>query len=1077
MKFCKELSLLLNVLFRVSIKIRMMPGMPAGRQRSQAKLMPGMLMGYQRYKPGLIILSTLILLFFLAVTADCKSAFAEDVTKIKKLYYQGQAFSSQGKYDRAIKKFQEGLELSKKLKNKRFQGIFLGSMGLVYSEKSDRGNAIKYSLMALEIAQKIKDRENEAGWLGNIGSIYLKFNDLENALKYYNEALELARKLSSERNEAYLLSNMGKIYSKQGNFKKALGNFEKALEIVRKIKFKQGEMIVLENIGDTYMQTAEYPEALKYYKQLHKIALESKVKRNISASLIKIGRAYVKTAEYDEALKIFNEALSIAEHKGDKGVVLGNLGTVYVELGKYEKALVQYEKALSIARELKDRQNQGRWLTGIGVVHFQRAEYKKALEYYHRGLQLAKETGNRESETSLLGNIGGVFFQLGEYKKALEYFRKVQNLEIEPKSRIAILDNMGTVYLMMANPQSALQYYQKAYTLSKKYGNKHSEAIVLLNMGNVYNFTGKNEKAVKNYDKALFLVKKIGDKKAESEILGYTGVARFRQGKYKEALEYFDKAIAIASEYRFRYILFRLYYYKGSAYYHKKNNNKAIENLKKSIDILEDIRGALKVEELKTTFMKQYLDVYEMLIELLIKEGEVGEAFYYAERGKARNFLDMLGNRKIIPKKGADRKLAEEEGSLMVLIRSMEKARVHLKGKELKKLKKNLKEAQKRHSEIFEKLKISNPEYTALISVVPPKLEEIQSHLKPSQVILEYFVGKEKTYIWIVSKENIKCSVISCGRKKLSNAVSEIRSNIIGSKGREVSEEDLEYSRKNLADMYSLVVKPVEKYLDGKEIIVVPHSSLHYVPFSALIDGNEKYMVENYSITMEPSSSSFVHFQKRSGELPDSFVGYALGEIKKKGSQSLDNADTFRAGYSSLPGSMKELDQIKKELTDKGFNIQVYTEDEFTGKKTGETVQKGGLIHFSTHGFMSGRAKGRFSGLVVYDGYIFIIDIFNWNMNSDMVVLSACQTGMGRLLEGDEMVGLSRAFLQAGSNNLVATLWSVQDKATQILMVNFYKKILSGKSKAESLREAQLELMKKYPNPFYWAPFIIFGKG
>jgi len=580
----------------------------------------------------------------------------------------------------------------------------------------------------------------------------------------------------------------------------------------------------------------------------------------------------------------------------------------------------------------------------------------------------------------------------------------------------------------------------------------------------------------------------------------------FKQAKYKEALDYFDRALKVANEIGYKDSLFRWFYLKGQTYRELKRNKDAIANLKKSIAILEEIRGAIKVEELKTSFIKQYINVYEMLIELLIKEGETGEAFNYAERGKARNFLDVLGNKKIVPREAGDRKLAEKERILLARIRSMEKASESLKGQELRKLRRKMREVRRGHDEALEKLKLSNPEYASLITVIPPKLEEIQESLAPSEIILEYFVGGKNTYIWIVTKEKIAYEVIPRGAKDISREVGLLRSEMAASRGKTIAKEDLRLLRKRLTDFYSLVIKPVEEHIKGghskpgasgrspdKLLIIVPHGPLHYIPFSALIDDNGRYLVENYSILIEPSASSFALFRKRKNTRPRSFLGYALGNVAKKttsqkaigkapktrnkSSRSNIIPEIMRGRFSSLPGSRIELEEIKKILIKKNFKTQTYMENEFTRKKAEETALNGGMVHFSTHGVLSGRAKGRFSGLIAFDGYIYIIDVFNWNLNADMVVLSACQTGMGKLFEGDDMVGLSRAFLQAGSDNLVATLWNVQDKATQLFMVDFYREILSGKSKADALREAQLKLMKTYPHPFYWSTYIIFGKG
>jgi len=1049
-----------------------------------------------------VIIITLILTSFYTIPAE-----SQDKKDLKNYFNNGMKFRSEGKLEKALKSFKDGLQISRKLAHKQAETVFLGNIGLVYADMGDLKNAIKYSEMALEITQKSGNKRGEGGWLLNIGAIYFDFGEYDKALKYFEDALPLVRIGSNEAKESILMAHLGLSYSRKGNLEKAMEYFEKALELSGKAKYWQGKIAVLEYIGDTYLETGEYKKALDSYKKKAEVARRIKDNKNTVLTLIKTGSVYIKLGDYQSAEKQFNSALKIAKSDRLKEVAMGNMGSALVESGRYDEALKLYESALDIAKKIKDRKNEGRWLGGIGSVYSHRGEYKKTLDYYQKSLAIAREIGDRQNEGIQLGNIGAAYLSLGDYDKALEYFRTALSRSRDIGGKAAALENIGITYTKKGEPRAALHYYEKALKIFRKTGDKHRQGIHLVNIGNVYNYLGEFDKAMKCYEKAKVILKRYDDRRAMSRILGNTGIIYLKQAKYNRALDCFTEALKIAEDAGDRSSMFVWFYNSGLAYREMKKNREAIENFRKAISVLEDLRGAIKIDELKSSFIRQYIDVYEMLIELLFQNGMYKEAFHYAERGKARNFLDALGNKRIIPRKAGDRELANKERELLAQIRYMEKMKEKLKGEELDTLYDRLRSAREDYDKVLAKLIISNPDYASLITIKPAGIEEIQKSLSPHEIIVEYFTGEKKTYIWTITRDEFKHHEVLKTSKDISNEVKFLRDEIILSPGTVIEEEDIQYCRKQLSGFYSIILKPVrDEISDKKSLVIVPHGSLHYVPFCALIDDNGKYMVEKYSILTQPSASAFALFRNRDEKKSDSFVGYALGNIGDKGSgngrggsenqsekdksgykltrgtgkdvQIIESStDLTRSGYPPLPGSKEEVEMIGEVMKTKKISFCCYIEKKFTVETARKSSPSGGYVHFSTHGFLSPRAKGRFSGIVASDGYIYIMDIFNWNLNADMVVLSACKTGLGKLLKGDDMVCLPRAFIQAGSDNLVATLWSVQDESTRDLMVEFYKHILSGESKPEAMRNAQLSIMKKYEHPYFWAPFVIFGKG
>ena len=1053
-----------------------------------------MLYFVSRIKQLSVVLILFIFLCSIIVHAQTKS-------DMKKLFYEGSALLEKGDTGGAIKKFEKGYELSIKFNNVQAQSVFLGNMGQVYWQVGDLKKALQYTEKAYEISSKNADKTNSVGWLGNLGGINSAMGNYEKAMENYEKALLLSRELSDSRLETNLMANIGRLLFVQDKINESMAYFKKALEIADKAKYKNGRIIILQNMGELYIKQEDYKNALETYSELHTLCKDSDSPDFLCASLIYLANVQVKLGDYTEAGKNLEKALQIVKDEKHRGVVLGNLGSVFMESGRHTEALDKYEKALEISVKSRDKTNEIKWLSGLGTFYSRDGEYNKAFQYYEKALSLAREANDRDSESIQLNNIGALYLDLGEPGKALDYFRTSLSITGDSRHKAVALENIGAAYARKDEPKAALVYYTKAMEIFRKLGDRRHEAVHLKNIGDTHTMLDDYDSSMKIYKKALGISRELKDLRIEGRILGGMGSAQLKSGNYKEALDCLDKALEISIQTGDRTSQFAWNYGKGLCYKRLKKNSEAIECLKRSIAIIEEIRGSVKVEELKTSFMKKYINVYELLIEMLIQEGKAEEAFNYAERAKARNFLDSLGNKRIIPNKSGDVELAEKERTLRTQIHSLESAVIRIKPEDhqiMRNIQMRMKVLQEEYFNVIEKLKTSNPAYSSLITINPFSLREIQGVLKPDETIIEYFTGENLTYIWIITSGKIDVVVIQENLKTIARRVNRLRSSMLLKPNEKVDDEKVNEYRKQLSEFYTLILKPVENNIastgetgsseknSGKgRIFIVPHGSLHYIPFSALIDNNGKHLIESYSIVTEPSASSFVLFRKRESKKLDNFAGFALGNINKFQKPDLQNnpvnipdeEQANRQVFVPLPGTKEEVEKIAAILKEKQYELITCYEKDFLAEKVEKESSTAGILHIATHGFFSSRAKGRFSGLIASDGYIFIIDIFNWKMDANLVVLSACETGLGRILEGDEMVGLSRAFMQAGTDNLIATLWNVQDKSTGDLMISFYRGILSGENVSHSLRNAQLELMKSYPHPFYWAPFIIFGKG
>ncbi|MEQ8190372.1 MAG: CHAT domain-containing protein [Candidatus Eremiobacterota bacterium] len=475
------------------------------------------------------------------------------------------------------------------------------------------------------------------------------------------------------------------------------------------------------------------------------------------------------------------------------------------------------------------------------------------------------------------------------------------------------------------------------------------------------------------------------------------------------------------------------------------------------------MRQEFKLEELKRDFMQDKIEVYEHMINLLIKMNRGKDAFNYNEKARARAFLDILANRKVDIRHGVNSGLIAKEDELKTQIQYLsgtirkEKSRAgnternvltDETGKKLKNLKLE-------YQQVIEDIKLQNPEYISLISVNPLSLKQIQTLLDKDTVIVEYFLGDGNSYAWIIDCDSFHTVILNHNRTDIEHAVRLYRETACDNMT--VEKVKSNRWRECAKELYDMLFKDAEKYaLRKKRILISPHRALNYLPFQVLTDREDKMLLEKYEITYLPSATILKYCQGKNTLKKDSLLAFKLGALK------VDN-------LAPLPGTEKEVDLIaglfpRKEIW-AGSNM-----------KTGILYEKGGrydILHFATHGILD-HDSPLFSSLVFGDRRLPVYEIFDLDLKAYLVCLSACRTGIGEDAGGDELVGLSRAFIYAGTPTICSSLWDVSDVATSELMERFYYH-LKDKNKSEALRLAQLGLMKKYGHPFFWAPFILTG--
>jgi CHAT domain-containing protein len=621
-------------------------------------------------------------------------------------------------------------------------------------------------------------------------------------------------------------------------------------------------------------------------------------------------------------------------------------------------------------------------------------------------------------------------------------------------------------------------------------------------MGNNLLKMNKPAEAVKSLEDALEYFDRGGDIHLMKR-WGYFQLGRAYMGisKNSDAKKCFESAIRIAAKASDPEPQWRAHGSLGRMAEKEGKNQKAFEHYAEAIQIIESQRTKLTDPSLKALFMKDKLGVYESIIRLLYKMRQPPEAFDYLERARGRVLLDMLAEKAFSSRNREQNELLVEERTLRKRIDEISMGPEKIlddvpqeveegisKSQEPEKRISELERLQSKHQAILERIEKLNPELASLVSMNPLKASEIQALLDADTALLEYFLGFEDRLIFVVTKEKILVVRLKVNSEKLFQKIKEFRDRVV--EGITLDRLFTKTYERPISELYETLIEPIEGEISGKRhLVIVPHGMLHYLPFQALLSKSGKYLIESFTISYLPSAS---------------VLRYA--RVNNKGNRTeLFAAGNPATGLAPLPAAEEEV----RELSTLFKKRLVLIGKEATKTSVKRQSPKYDLLHLSTHGEMIEfdplKSNLRFTPSRGDDGRLTVNEIFDMEIRANLVTLSACETALvkgeeGNFPRGDDLVGLSRAFIHAGTPSVVASLWKVSDESTVALMRAFYRNLRSM-TKAEALQKAQIDLMKSSirfrvqggpgamtrsaddqpdiaidcSHPFFWAPFILVG--
>lgn len=908
-------------------------------------------------------------------------------------------------------------------------------------------------------------------------------------------ALALWQSLHEDGKSAEALFSLGR---KKACGPAALSDFERAAELWGRQPGRASKLLqasVLTNLGRCLQEMGRREEARKTHEQA--LAVGSDLgEYNIQAeNLNNLASIETENGEIREGIELQRKARELARQAGNQyyeGIILNNLAGAYDQLAEPQEALKLYEQALKLARSSSDQKGEVKYLNNIGDMYGTLGNWEEAFERFQEAAELSRSLGDAVVRGKVLINLAVAYRRhLGQMEQARTLLEQALALGREsPELRTFALVNLAALELESEQSAAAVKYAREAVALGESL---EREALSRYTLGRALGETGDLAAAQAELGKALALAHKRGDGSMEAQIeLALARVEKDR-GDLASALARIDNAI------------------------HR----------------IESRRNRVVSPELRTSFLASKQDYYELKIDVLMTlhaargtEGFAADALEVSEWARARGLLEILNEAGDDIRLGADPALLDQERKAREELNARDWHRRILLASErqgpenLAEAERRLEEARDTYEKCQVELREGSPRYAALTLPQPLDIAEIRGQVLDGEaLLLEYALGSKRSFLWAVGPDSLASFELP-GRERIEKVARRYYELLTVRNSRGPGEPAQAWKKRVVAgeaeaekvgrELSELILKPVEKLLGSRPgpLLIVADGALQYIPFAVLpIPSTGAPLATRHVIVSLPSASVLAVMRRELNDRPPASRALAVFAdpvfqpdddrlspgLDKAGRLRLSQKTSSQRGDGIDPFTLRRLKNSRTEAETIAALLppdQVFKRLDFAASR--DAVVNSQLnhfrnVHFATHGVLESHHP-ELSKLVLslynqkgnrQDGFLRLNDIYNLRLGADLVVLSACQTALGKEIRGEGLVGLTRGFMHAGASRVLASLWSVDDQATAELMGNFYRGMLRDKlSPAEALRKAQLEMAKKprYKSPHFWAGFSLQGE-
>lgn len=972
---------------------------------------------------------------------------------------------------------------------------------------------------AIRLWESAGESSRAAETLCDVGDIYFAVSQNPQSLARYRKALSLSGRSGDRLRRLAALNGLGYVNIYLSENQKALSYAKEMLNIIERVEsverdsadYKRARAQAINIIGEVDYSLGQLRQSIEKFELALSLWTDAGERNGRALALLNLGYSYSDLGNPQAAAEHFQQALAIWQSINEaRGAALAQtaLGGTYSTLGEEQLALNLHKQAVDRFRAIGNKQGEAAALNGVAGAYQDLNEYQDAFDKYFEALRLYEVIGNRNFTALNKFLVGKVLYRKGEIERALTYYRESLYLSRDVGERVVeahALKGLATIYFSRGDTAHALTQFEAALKIYRQVGNRRSQAYALNDIGHIYASSGNVSQALARYAEALPIMRQISDRRGQALTLFNTAKAELERGNLTTALSLIEESIAISESLRTK------------------------------------IRNSQLRTSYFASVHQQYELYIHLLMRLHAQEpnkGFAAAALVASERVRARSLLDSLFEDKIEPGKGLSDDLLPKEQEL--LRRLDEKAEYQtrlLSGKhtdeEAAQVSQELRALTIEYQDVRSRLREQSPRLATLTQPDQLRGEDIRGIIKDDDtLLLEFALGEERSYLWVVSRHDITSYELP-GRstiEELSHRTYELLTarqlrveQSLPVDEETLKESDAEYWRQSAA-LSTMLLGPASAQLGAKRLLIVSDGFLKYIPFEALPvphqsptrtgDEQLELLFFNHEIVGLPSALTLaaIRDEKRLAEIATKTVVVIADPVFEKDDPRVSASDSERSAQAKEEGSGIYLANALRDFTAQDGQpliarlpstlreakaIMAVTPPEegtavvgFAATKeriVSDELKVYRIIHFATHGLLNNDSPG-LSGIILSlvdehgksrAGFLRLHEIYNMDLSADLVVLSACRTGLGRNVQGEGVVGLTSGFMYAGAKSVIASLWKVDDDATAELMSHFYAAMLKdGLPPAAALKAAKREMWRqgRWRAPFYWAAFTLQGE-
>jgi CHAT domain-containing protein/Tfp pilus assembly protein PilF len=899
--------------------------------------------------------------------------------------------------------------------------------------------------------RELRDRLEEGKTLSHLGLLHWEMADYKLAVEYLNGAIKIGSEVQDRTLEGSARNNLGLVFDELGDYRKSLEQFEQALKLYQGTNFERGISDTLGNMGGLPLLLGEYARALGYYQQALEIDERNHLNPGICLDLQNIGLALIGLGRLPEALQSFDKSIKLAVDAGLKKEEADSRkgkGSALVQLGKYDQARAEFRHALDVYEQAGLKQQLVEGLADLGTLDLRLGDVASAEKSFRRSVEVAREIKHPRGVTYGLIALGDI-----------EWRRKRFN--------------------------EAVTFYKEALARAADSKDQSAEASAHLQLATTYRELKRLDEAAAEVNAALEIARTTQARSLEAEALHAQADLSRLSGRGEDALKQVEAGEQIANQLANPELSWRLAFTRGKTLELLQRNDEALAAYQSAVKTIETVRSELREDRFRAGYVEDKYQVYVALVELLLKIGKTDEAFLFSEKLRARSYLDLLNRGQPPIRNNAQR---QKETVLRNRVRELQrkleeesgKAPRDRRGDAFELFSKELATAETEYQNFLDDLLSADPNYAAIRALKVPGADEIKRQLPAGTALIEYVVGRDNLQVFVLTADGLHGKSIAISSEDLQKKVEFLRDVMSRTRTNDWKPPS--------ESLYHTLIGPVADagWLRGaNRLYIVPHAILNYLPFAVLdksyrtANGSERVkdatrasdssrsdrlLIDDFTIAYLPAAATLVYGgQETSSSKSALAMAPANTRLRYTQQESTDVSAFFPARHMLLLGTRA-------------------TETSF--KRFADTYD---VIHLATHGYFN-KLNPLLSGVTLEadaenDGRLEVHEILGLRLNAKLVTLSACDTALGsgyfdEVPAGDDLVGLTRAFLFAGSPTVMASLWEVNDLSATRLMRSFYQR-LGQSDKASALASAQRDMRQRrgiYRHPYYWSAFVLVGQ-